>query len=385
MSNSKQPNFVPARKLQSIHGVPSFTLGNDRVRLALTREGGHLGPVYFNLDNRWVAPYSLSPWKPDECGREVPPILRVLRGDFFCLPFGDDGDGSYVHGETANRNWKLERSKGDLLQVKMDLRDRPGEVIKTIRIPSGERAIYQEHRVSGLRGRFNFGHHAILHFPDTGGPYYINVSPFRFGATRPDPFTDPAIGEYSALKENARFRSLGEVPLATGGTADLRRMPARSGYEDLVMISSRAKEFAWTAATMDGYIWLSLKDPQVLPSTLFWFSNGGRHYPPWNGRHRNRVGLEEVCSHFNDGRKISSKERLKAQGVPTSRFFSEKKPVNVRVIHAVHPVPKGFGMVGKIERKRGGRGLRVADTAGTVVEVPVRWSFFEDGELEVKR
>ena len=57
-------------------------------------------------------------------------------------------------------------------------------------------------------------------------------------------------------------------------------------------------DFAWTAATLDGYVWISLKDPRTLPSTLFWISNGGRHGEPWNGRHLRRLGLEEICGHF---------------------------------------------------------------------------------------
>lgn len=374
-------DFVPSRKVQTIHGEPSYTFGTPLVKAALTREGGHLGPVRFAIGDRWVAPYALAPWHPEECGKDVPAILRVLRGDFFCLPFGDDGDGTPVHGETANCTWKLVRAKAASVELKMELKGQPGEVVKTVSVRPDERAVYQEHVISGLSGRFNFGHHAILQFPEEGGPFYINVSPFRFGATRPDSFTNPAIGEYSALKVDARFRSLDAVPLAMGGTTDLRQMPARSGYEDLVMVSSRAQDFAWTAATLDGYIWISLKDPEVLPSTLFWFSNGGRHYSPWNGRHRGRVGLEEVCSHFNDGRKLSGKDLLKSRKIPTSRLFSAQKPTHVRVIQLVHPVSEGFGMVTKVQRQPGGEGIRVTGSAGETVDVPVRWAFLEDGGL----
>jgi cobalt/nickel transport system permease protein len=40
-------------------------------------------------------------------------VLRVLRGDFFCLPFGGNatawhGEKHPLHGETANREWRLE-------------------------------------------------------------------------------------------------------------------------------------------------------------------------------------------------------------------------------------------------------------------------------------
>jgi hypothetical protein len=385
MTDSNVFDFTPSRKVQTIYGEPSFTLGNPWVKLAVTREAGHLGPVSFEVgEGRWVAPYALAPWEPDQCGMEVPPILRILRGDFFCLPFGDNGDGSPVHGETANWRWKLSHASAERLQLTMELARSGGSVAKTIAIRPGERAVYQEHQITGLRGKFNFGHHAILQFPETGGPFYINVSPFKFGSTRPDAFTNPALGEYSALRENSRFRTLDQVPLATGGTTDLRQVPGRSGYEDLAMVTSRAEDFAWTAATLDGYIWLSLKDPALLPSTLFWFSNGGRHYAPWNGRHRGRVGLEEVCSHFNDGLKLSRQDLLRAKGIPTSLSFSPKKPTRIRLIQVVHPVPTGFGMVTKIQRKTGGNGIRVSGSAGQTVEVPVQWSFLREAGIGAK-
>ena len=361
------------RQVTTIHGEPSYTLESDRIKLAVTRRGGHMGPVRFKLGNRWVSPYSLAPWKPDECAGNTPPILRVLRGDFLCLPFG--GDGDYVHGETANLTWRQVKSTSEHLRLRMKLKRPSGSVAKTIGIRPGERAVYQEHMVSGVEGRFNFGHHAILKFPDDDGPYHINVSPFRYGSTKPEPFTDPAIGEYSALKVNATFHSLDRVPLASGGTTSLRKVPAREGYEDLVMVSSRPGDFAWTAATLDGYVWISLKDPRILPSTLFWLSNGGRHYPPWNGRHRRRIGLEEVNSHFSDGHAVSRKDLLKKKGVPTTRAFSAKEPTCIRMIHVVHPVPRAFGRVERIERDSDGESILVSNNQGKAVRVPVNWRF----------
>lgn len=361
-------------QLEKIHGEPSYRLRGQKIDLAITRRGGHMAPVRFALGDRWVEPFSMAPWKPKDCPKKTPAILRVLRGDFFCLPFGADTSTAHVHGESANRKWEVVASDEQMLQLRIRLKKQEGTITKTIRLEPGQRAIYQEHLIEGVSGRFNFGHHAILQFPDTGGPCFVNVSPIRFGATRPDSFTDPAIGEYGALKVGARFRSLDQVPLATGGRTSLRRYPARAGFEDLVMVTSKGGDFAWTAATLDGYLWLSLKDPRLLPSTLFWFTNGGRHYPPWNGKHRNRLGLEEVCSHFNDGPIESRRDLLAAEKIPTAHHFNPKQPTKVRLIQLVHPVPRGFGMVTKVMRNRGG-GLTVTGSGKKEVEVPVNWSF----------
>ena len=360
--------------LPVVHGEPSFALKGRDVELWLTRRGGHMGPVRFRVGKRWVQPYGLAPWRPEELG-EFPPVLQVLRGDYFCLPFGESKGIPYGHGETANEAWETVEAGAARLVVEMKVKNPSCTVRKTLSIREGHRAVYQEHRIEGLQGRYNFGHHAVILFPETGGPYHVNVSPFKFGSVKPEAFSNPLAREYGILKTGARFKALAKVPLATGGFADLRQYPARRGYEDLIMVSARPGDFAWTAATLDGYVWLSLKDPRTLPSTLFWISNGGRHAAPWNGRHLGRLGLEEVCSHFCDGLEASRQDRLKGQGVPTTSAFRAKEPKSIRVIHAVHAVPKGFGRVESVERDDDGAHVRVAGSGGKTVRVPVDWAF----------
>jgi hypothetical protein len=361
--------------LPVVHGEPSFALQGRDVELWLTRRGGHLAPVRFRLGKRWVEPYALAPWRPGEIGEEFPPILHVLRGDFFCLPFGGGKEIRHGHGETANENWEPVESGTARLVTEMKVGNPACTVRKTLSIRDGHRAVYLEHRIEGLKGRFNFGHHAVIRFPETGGPYHVNVSPFKFGSVKPEPFSNPQEREYGALKTGARFKSLGKVPLAAGGNADLRLYPARRGFEDLIMVAAKPGDFAWTAATLDGYLWISLKDPRSLPGTLFWISNGGRHAAPWNGRHLGRLGLEDVCSHFCDGLETSRQDRLKAQGIPTTRSFKPKESVSIRVIHLVHPVPASFGRVERIERDPDGGHVRAEGSGGKFVRIPVDWGF----------
>jgi hypothetical protein len=248
-------------------------------------------------------------------------------------------------------------------------------VTKTLSIKEGQRAVYQEHRIEGLQGRYNFGHHAILQFPEKGGPYHVNTSPFHYGSVKPVPFSDPLAREYGALKTGGRFAGLDKVPLANGGHTSLQEYPARQGFEDLIMLASRPGDFAWTAATLDGYVWISLKDPRTLPNTLFWLSNGGRHGAPWSGRHLRRLGLEEVCGHFSDGLEMSKKNLLKAQGVTTSLAFKAKEAKSIRVIHLVHPVGNGFGRVEKIDRGENGTHITLTGSQGRTARVPVDWAF----------
>ena len=360
--------------LAEIHGEASFALANRDVEVWLTRRAGHMGPVRFRLGKRWVQPYALAPWEPRDLADNFPPILKVLRGDWFCLPFGSSKGVRDVHGETANEAWEPVETSSSRLVLEMRVKAPACTVRKILSIREGHRAVYQEHRIEGLQGRYNFGHHAVLQFPE-GGEYHISTSPFKFGSVKPEAFSDPLNKEYGALKTGGRFTSLDKVPLANGGFTSLAEYPARRGFEDLIMVSSRPGDFAWTAATLDGYVWISLKDPRTLPSTLFWISNGGRHGAPWNGRHFGRLALEEVCSHFSDGLEHARRNLLKEHGVPTSLHFKAKEAKSIRSIHVVHPVAKGFGRVERIERGQGGDHILVHGVGGKTARVPVDWAF----------
>jgi hypothetical protein len=178
------------------------------------------------------------------------------------------------------------------------------------------------------------------------------------------------------LKPGAEFETLSEVPTLTGETADLSRYPARRGYEDLVMlVSDESMPFAWTAVTFrkQRYAWFALKDPRVLRSTLFWISNGGRHYPPWNGRHVNVMGLEEVTSYFHPGLAESVVENpISKRGYPTHVQLDANRPLVVNYIFGVTAVPAGFERVDAIEAGDGGVTLR---SGGISVRVPLDLSF----------
>ncbi len=347
-----------------------------------------------------MEPYALAPWKPKDLPVSMPPVIRVLRGDYFCLPFGSSAGVKHVHGDAANANWKLIKNSDDALIMQMQTRLPAGEIptdrptrlptrgrsvtesdnskvhlTKILKLREGHSAVYQEYLISGLDGNYNFGHHAILKFPETGRPYSVNVSPFHFGSVKPDRFSNPEAKEYGALKTAARFTSLGKVPLAEGGFTSLQEYPARRGYDDLILVASRPGKLAWTAATLDGYVWISLKDPTTLPSTLFWISNGGRHAEPWNGVHTARLGLEEVCGYYSDGLEISRKDLLKKHKIPMTLRFSPDKPTSIRLIHLVAPVPKGFGRVEVVTADPKPPSITIEDHHGRKVQAKVDWKF----------
>jgi hypothetical protein len=351
-------------KTRKILGQQSWVLKSDCVEAAVTVMGGHLGPVTFSLGETKIEPFSVAPWAEERIKDPLPDLLRSLRGDFFCMPFGGNakpwrGEKHPLHGETSNSAWEflgLEKTAQETdLKLALRTKVRPASVEKLIRLKQGQPAIYSRHVISGASGPTDLGHHAMLKFGSKEGSGRISTSPFTFGQVYPGQFEDPALGGYSCLKPGAEFSALDAVPLAEGGFADLTRYPAREGFEDLVMVSSvPGTDFAWTAVTFpeDRFVWFALKDPRVLASTILWHSNGGRHYPPWNGRHRGVLGLEEVTSYFHEGLAESAqKNSVNARGIPTAVKLNPKKPFVVNLIMALAVIPPGFETVTGIERE----------------------------------
>lgn len=162
--------------------------------------------------------------------------------------------------------------------------------------------------------------------------------------------------------------------MADGSTTSLAQYPAREGFEDLILYSAAPQELAWTAVTLDGYAWISLKNPKQFPSTLFWISNGGRHYEPWNGRHKNRIGIEDVCSYFHEGLESSRSNKL-PHGIATTADFSNDQPTELCHIQMVHALPEGFGTVENIIPDSEGRGVLLVDENGQETLAPVSCSF----------
>ena len=375
-----------------ICGQPSWRLASTQVEAFVTELGGHLGPVTFDRMGRKLQPYSVAPWAEEQTDPSLPPIIKVLRGDFFCLPFGGNAtpfgrERHPVHGETANARWQfrsLETSeRRSCLHLSLKTRVRPGRVDKRIWVVDGQNNLYSQHVVTGMSGPMNLGHHAMLKFPDAPGSGLVSTSRFVYGQVFPQAFELPENRGYSWLKPGAEFKSLAKVPTLSGETADLTRYPARRGFEDLVMLVSDADApFAWTAVSFpkERYVWFALKDPRVLRETVFWLSNGGRHYPPWNSRHLNVMGLEEVTSYFHFGLAESARQNpISRKGFPTCLALNPKQPLVVPYIMGVAGIPAGFDRVASIRAVQGNRAIILESASGKQAKTAVDLNFLPAG------
>ena len=369
-------------------GQPSWSFGTGLVRATLTRRGGHLAPVTFTLKSgQTVQPFAVAPWALRKLPREFPELLRSLRGDFFCCPFGANGvpwrgERHPPHGETANRTWRLvslETGKGrSTLHARMKTRVRKGQVDKFLTLIDDHTALYSSHVISGMQGPMSVGHHALLKFPAAANGR-ISTSRFEHGQVLPSAFESPEGGGYQCLRPGATFRSLKRVPRQDGAHADLTAFPARPGYDDLVLLAAPARlRLAWSAVTFSepSYVWFALRDPRSLRSTLLWMSNGGRHYFPWSGQHTRVLGVEDVTANFHYGLAESAgNNALRRRGVATTLPLERDRPTTIRYIMGVAAVPSGFDQVADIRPTHGG--IELLASNGLRSRVPIELGFLD--------
>ncbi len=384
---------MSADALKKVDGQKSWMLKSDQVKACITRRGGHIGPVTFDRKNRAIEPYSVAPWAKEKVDNEMPDILKVLRGDFFCMPFGGN-DSPYkdeqhpLHGETANSKWEwggiTKEDGAQTMHLAMDTTVREGHVDKFVRLVDGQNAVYSQHVISGMKGPMTLGHHAMLRFPEREGSGLISTSPFVHGQVFVEPTEDPAKGGYSILKPGAEFSDLAKVPMIDRRHTDVSLYPARKGFEDIVILVSDPKAaMAWTAVSFpeEGYVWFALKDPKVLASTLLWLSNGGRYYQPWSGRHASVLGLEEITGFFHYGLAESARKNvLSEKGFKTSVNLRADRDLVVNYVMAVAPTPEGFGKVASIGRGEEQQ-VVITDVNGKVVTAAVDAEFVTQGSL----
>ena len=384
-----------APKLEDRSAQPSYILSNADVEVAVTKTGGHMTATFARSSEKPIAPYHVSPWQTE--GLKIdPPILRVLRGDFFCMPFGGNaeavnGEQHPPHGETANGEWTFAETMNEQnahgLKLTLATKVRAGTIDKLVWVVDGQPVVYTSHVVTGFAGPSPVAHHANLAMPAKEGVIRVSTSPTRFGITNPTRFSDPAKQENQALAINAKFTDLTKVPKLDPNAkpADCTRMPQPKGAADFFGLVNHEPAAgdetpAWVAAvnTEANTLWFALKDARVLPMTYFWIENGGRHGSPWNGRN-NCLGLEDACSYFADGLAPSIVENiLTKEGVKTAITFKADAPTTINYIQGAVGVPAGFDRVASVSFTD--QAATFKSESGKEVVVPVSKEFLRFGK-----
>ena len=359
-----------------------WELKADKVHVGVTEMGGQLDPVRFSTEHGWIAPMHVAPWSDEPLDPSVPPMLRNLRGDFFCAPFGDSDltpEETRPHGATANDRWQLVSVDAEQLELELSKPVLGARVRKRVSVRPGHPVVYQEHVFEGGVGELPLGHHAMLRVPEE---VRLSFSRWIWAGTPPTPVESVPSQGRSLLKYPQKIDNLAQVKLADGTLVDLTRYPILHEHEDLLMlVSDPDLPFAWSAVTAPTaqWVWFALKAPQTLRNTVLWLSNGGRHYPPFSGRHTRVLGVEEVTAYFHLGHRASvNMNPLRDQGYATTAVLEPRKPLSIRYVFGLVGTPPGFSRVETIEAVEGG--IVIKDPEGTFVHAPVDVAFINAKE-----
>ncbi|MFK0686780.1 hypothetical protein ACFX5Q_01035 [Mesorhizobium sp. IMUNJ 23033] len=328
--------------------MDTVTINAKGISVSLDLAVGHLADMAVDIDGRRLNPLHRAPWvgAPRETLPENLPEGTVrLSGDFLCAPFSrSDVEEAPLHGWPANSAWDVVENSAiaDGWRATFRLRRKVmgAAVDKVLTVRDGHPFLYQEHVFSGGAGAISVAHHPMTAMRDGGR---LAFSPKRFAATPADPLEpDPARGRFM-LAYPARSTDLARFPTADGGATDLGEYRNEQLREDFItLVEADHGGPGWTALARHAEqdLVLVLKNPAELPITMLWFSNGGRDYAPWNGRHRGVLGIEDGRAAVGHAASLGD-NWLKHEGVATAFALAEGRSVSFR--HVIGAVPLAGG------------------------------------------
>jgi hypothetical protein len=218
-------------------------------------------------------------------------------------------------------------------------------VQKELRLIDGSAVLYQRHDIIGGEGQITLAHHPMFQMEDGGR---LTFSPKRVAITPEKPLVE---GRH-VLAYPARSAKLSAFPGAKK-SANLSRYSENEGNDDFItLIEAAGSKIGWTTIVRKAErdIVFVLKEAAVLPVTMLWYSNGGREYAPWSGRHTGVLGIEDgitagVASH----KAATMPNAISAEGVRTCLTLEHRKRHVIRHAMGAIAAPSGFDEVATLE------------------------------------
>ena len=363
--------------------MDTVTLSAKGISVSLDLAVGHIADMQVEADGRILKPLHRAPWvgSPRETLPENLPEGTVrLSGDFLCAPFSaSDVEAAPLHGWPANSEWDVVENGaiagGWRAVFRLRRKVMGAAVDKIFTLRDGHPFLYQEHIFSGGSGAISVAHHPMTSMRDGGR---LAFSPKRVAVTPPTPLEpDPARGRFM-LAYPARSADLAQFPLAAGGATDLTQYRAEDKREDFItLVEADHGGPAWTAVArrVEQDLVLVLKNPAELPITMLWFSNGGRDYAPWSGRHLGVLGIEDGRAAVGHAASLGD-NWLKREGAATAFALAEGRSVSFR--HVIGAVPAGdaeppSGIETMADR------MRILAADGSAKDVPFDGEFLRIG------
>lgn len=308
---SAQPTPAPLSwRLEWAHG-----------RAEVQALGAMLGPLYFRLDaERDLQVMHVAPWAGTTGSLALPGILRRLRGEWPCIPFGrtdlpDDlppgwqalaADDSWPHGYSSNHSWTCMHASSDRVSLAIDYPDASpiARIERHVQAVADTPALDIELVVWPRESLLlPAGLHPTFRLPQPAGRVALTLGDHEGIFSYPS----RSAGEISRLLPDRRSDSLSALA-GTAGPLDLSRLPLDEDGEELAQVRGLvarpgAAPFSLHYQDYDAHVGLWW-DTRQFPDLMLWMSNRGRPEYPWEGRHV-ALGAEPVNSVFDLGRVAS--------------------------------------------------------------------------------
>lgn len=312
--------------------------------------GGMIGPTSFVLpDGRQVAPFHIVPWFAEPLPA-LPGILQRLRGEWPCVPFGNDAardlprgwqtngetfaGADVPHGHSSNVDWDFLAPNPHSIEMTIAYPDtHPIKALhRSIRPDPATSALDITLKVEARHAcRLPIGLHPTFRLP-RDAMVDLLAPTFREGHVFPLP-VEPS----SLLQPDATFQSLAAVPTLSGTFLSLTKLPLPTKNEELVQLCGVTGDFVLRYPAEGFQVRLSW-NADHFPSVLLWISNQGRTHAPWNSRHL-ALGIEPVCSAFDLGPAVSTAANpIASGGTATAMEFTPDHAFITHYRIAVEPL-----------------------------------------------
>lgn len=282
--------------------------------------GGMLAPVRLRTGASMLDVMHMAPWCGSPASAALPGLMRGLRGEWPCIPFGRadspalpahwsslQADDGWDHGYAANHLWRcVDHGPGHVrLRIDYPAGSAVAGMERTIRADAGAAALDVELSVSVRRPvRLPIGLHPTFRLPPAPGRVELLLGQHDGIYSYP---INPGAA-HSRLLPDMRSDSLARMQ-ADGGLLDLSRLPLAGPQEELLQVRAPVADGVRAPFALHylderacvGLWW----DSAHLPDLMLWVSNGGRTHFPWDGRHV-ALGAEPVNSLFDLGRVASA-------------------------------------------------------------------------------
>ena len=288
------------------------------VRGEVAALGGMLGPVWFTLpDGLVVQPFAVAPWAddPPEKLNALPPILRHLRGEFPCVPFGvpqartnlpdqwmDGLDLStppadeFDHGYSANHEWHLLEQSDTSITIAIDYPDEHvvSRLKRRISLDGDLQIKIDLHIEMRRDAALPIGLHPMFALPVQSGAAQLSIPSLQSVRSFPVP-----VDERSQCMPDETADTLTQIQTKDGAMLDVTRLPLALQTEELLAVSLTEGDVC-LSDNQNGYAVGLSWDIDTFPQCLLWLSNRGRMAYPWCSRFC-AIGIEPVVAAFDLG------------------------------------------------------------------------------------